>query len=74
MVANNEAPDGFYQITNHYDNIYGKDNDYSQSYETPESENAVLPILVIQFPAQKLHNCPRCIRLERNISVFKLKG
>ena len=39
MVSNDVASSGLDQSTNHRDNIYGKENYYSKSYETHQKNN-----------------------------------
>ena len=71
---NDVSSSGLDQCTNHRGNKYGKDNDDSQSYETPRGKDSVFPLLVIQSPPQPNHNHPHCLYPEKNIYVFKLKG
>ena len=49
MGANDLAPAVLYQSTNHHVNADGKNNDDSQSHETPRGGGIViLPLLVIE--------------------------
>ena len=74
VVENYVAPYGLDQSTNHHGNTDGKDNDDSQSYETPRKKVFVLPLLVIKSPPQSHHNRTYCPHLENNIYVIKLRG
>ena len=38
MGKNDESSSGLYQSTKHHGNTDGKDNDYSQSYDTPQKK------------------------------------
>ena len=72
-VSNYVSSSGLDQIINHHCNMYSKNNDDSQSYETPQKK--VVPnILVIQYPPQPHHDLPQWLHLENNTYVFKWKG
>ena len=73
MGKDDVASSGLDQSTNHHGNMYGKDNDYSQSYETPRKKIAVITIFVIQSPPPPHHDFLHYLNQENNIYILKLK-
>ena len=74
MVENDVASDGLYQSINHHGNKDVKDNDNSQPFETPRKNNFCYSSFDDTITNTTKPQSSKCLHLENNIYVFKLKG
>ena len=72
--ANDVSSYGLYQSTNHHCNMYGKNNDDSQSYETPHKTTCCSHYFFDTISTTTTPRLSTLIHLERNINVSKWKG